>query len=110
MPREALRLAAGSGDNVDVDVAGVFAAESDGASVWREVWIRRLPVEAGQAPRRAAGALDDPDVVRVRERDLRGADGGRTQQPGTLVIGRQRGAVDNAGDQQCDGREREPSE
>ena len=44
-------------------------------------------LEARQPARRPARALDDPDVVGVRERDVRRADGGRPQQARGRVAG-----------------------
>ena len=41
--------------------------------------IRGLPLKAGQTPRISARALHDPDIVRVREGDVGGADRRRAQ-------------------------------
>ena len=77
MPRQPLRLAALGRHDVDVDVAAVLGAERDPLAVGRELRIGRRALEARDAPRHAAGALDGPDVVGVGERDVRGADGRR---------------------------------
>ena len=58
MPRQPLRLAAFGRHDVDVDVAGVLAAERDPLAVGREMRIGGLSLKARQAARDAAGALD----------------------------------------------------
>src|SRR5262245_25379414 len=80
MPGQTLRLAAFSRQDIDVSVTGVFSAERDPLPVGREVRVRGLALETGQAARHATGPLDDPDVVGVSERDLRGAYRRRPQQ------------------------------
>src|SRR5262249_30271361 len=65
VPRQPRRLTAVRRDDVDIDVAGVLAAEGNPLSVWREMRIRRLTLEARQPARDASRALDAPDVVRV---------------------------------------------
>jgi hypothetical protein len=89
MPRQALRLAAvvrrgrrvGRHD-VDVGVPAVLGAERDPLAVGRELRVLGFALEARETPRRTAGAVDDPDVVGVRERDVLFADGGAAQHPG----------------------------
>ena len=81
MPRQAFRLAAFGRDDIDVDVARVVATESQPLTVGREVRIGRLSLEAGDAASGSTSTVDGPDVVRVGERDLLGADRRRAQQP-----------------------------
>ena len=87
MPGEAFRLAPLGRHDVDVGVAGVVAAEGNPLAVGREVRVGGLALEAGQAARGAAGALDHPDVVRVGKGDAGRAHRGRPQQAGGLGIG-----------------------
>src|SRR5258708_20935145 len=79
MPGQTLRFAAFARDHVRVDVPRVLRAEGDPLSVGREMRIGGLSLKAGQAPRRAAGPLDDPNIVGVSESNLRGANGGSPQ-------------------------------
>jgi hypothetical protein len=88
MPGQALRLATLRGDDVDVGVAGVLAAERDPLAVGGEMRIRRLALEAGQAARHAARTLDRPDIVGIGEGDLRCADRRHPQQFGRPAVGR----------------------
>ena len=44
------------------------------------MWIRSLSLEAREAACAAAATRDDPDIVRVSETDLSGADGRRAQE------------------------------
>ena len=74
MPRQAHRLAAAHGHRVDIGVARIVGAERDHRAVGRNFRIARLALEAREAPGIAAFAIDDPDVVRIRERDVGRAD------------------------------------
>ena len=78
---EALGLAAFGGDDVDVGVAGVVAAEGDPFPVGGEMGIGGGSLKTGKAAGGASGAVDGPDVVGVGERDLGGADGGGAEEP-----------------------------
>src|SRR4029078_1996654 len=97
----ALRRAPFGGDDVDVHVAGILAAEGDPGAVRREVRVGGQPLEAREPPRRPAGAIDRPDVVGVGERDLRRAHRWRSQQLGRLAVG---GRPSGEGDRQGDRR------
>src|SRR5262245_44247159 len=83
MPRQALWLTALRRNHVNIVVAGILAAECDELPVWRKLRVRGWALKAGQPPRHSSGTFDHPDVVRVRERDLRSAHGRRAEQPRT---------------------------
>ena len=86
MPRQALGIAAFGRHDIHVGVAGIFAAEGNRSAVRRKVRVRRLALKAREAARETAGSLDHPDVVGVGKRDLRRADGRRSQQPRRLPV------------------------
>ena len=95
VPRQALRLAAVVGrgcrvgrHDVHVGVAAVLGAEGDPLAVGGELRVLGFALEAREAPRRAAGAVDDPDIVRVGERNVLFADGGAAQHAGLRGGGR----------------------
>src|SRR5882672_6853230 len=71
MPGQSLRLSTFSGHHVDVEVSSILTAECDPLSIGREVWIRCLPLEAGDAPCRSTSAWDSPNIIRVSESNLR---------------------------------------
>src|ERR1051325_2607507 len=80
MPSQSLRLAAVCGHDVHVEVAGILAAKRDPSAVRRKMRVRCLSLKTGQASRAATGTRHNPDVVRVSETDLSGADCRRAQQ------------------------------
>src|SRR6266550_3358113 len=71
MPRQTPRLAAVGIDHVDVGVAAVLHTECDLLTIGRKMRIRFRAREARQTLRVATAATRDPDIARVRERDLR---------------------------------------
>ena len=87
VPGEALGLAAGGRHEVDVGVAVVLAGEGDPAPVGAEGGVGFGAFGAGQADRVAAVPRDFPEVVGVREDDVRGAHVGLTQEARALGLG-----------------------
>jgi photosystem II stability/assembly factor-like uncharacterized protein len=75
VPGQALRLAARDGDEVDVEVAVVLAGEGDPLPVGREARPDLRAGVRGQAAHAGAVEVRDPQVARVREGDVLGADG-----------------------------------
>src|SRR2546423_10545007 len=63
--------------------------------------IRRLALEAGDAPRHATRARHSPDVLRVSEGDLRCANGGRSQHARAAGL-RVRSAITELKNAECD--------
>ena len=80
VPCQSFRFAAVRRNDINVEVPGVLAAESDPPPVRRKVWIGGLSLETRQPARAAAGAWRDPDVVCVSKPDLRRTDSRRPQQ------------------------------
>ncbi len=102
MPGQTLRLAALSGDHINIEVAGVLAAKGNPFSIGREMRIRRLALEARDAPRHATRARRHPNILRIGKCDLRGAHRWRAQQTrvGSLsrseAAGKENGAEDQS--------------
>ena len=71
VPRQPPRLAAGRVDHVDVAVRAVLHRERDLLAVGREMRVGFRAREAREPARIASVAIDDPDVARIRERNLR---------------------------------------
>src|SRR2546421_13110243 len=86
MPGQTLWLAAVRGHHVHVEIAGIFTAEGDPFSVWREMRVRSLALKAGDATGHSARARHYPDVLCVSESDLSCADRRRAQQPRAFVL------------------------
>ena len=87
VPGEALGLAAGGRHEVDVGVAVVLTGKGDPAPVGAEGGVGLRALGAGQADRVAAVPRDLPEVVGVREDDVRGAHVGLTQEARALGLG-----------------------
>src|SRR6185295_12065521 len=79
MPRQTPGLATFSRHHINVEVAGVLAAERDPFAVRREMWIRSLALETRDAARHPTSARHGPNILRVGKGDLRSADGWRAQ-------------------------------
>src|SRR5882672_9642311 len=80
MPGQTTRLAALSRHNINIEIAGVFATESDPFSVRRKMRVRSLALKAGDASGTAATARHGPNILRIGEGDLRSAYRRRAQQ------------------------------
>jgi hypothetical protein len=81
VPREATRLATVHRDDIGVGVAGILAAEGDPLPVRREARIGRDPLEGRHAASIAPIARCGPDVVGVREGDVRRTNGRLPEEP-----------------------------
>src|ERR1700722_15891586 len=98
-------LAAGGGDDVDIDVAVIFAAECDLGSVGRKEGIGFGADAGGQAASIAAIAAYDPEIAAVVEDDLRLAECGIAQEQRRIGLGRgieleQKGKNQNEGERE----------
>ena len=92
LPRQPPRLATVSGDNIDIQVPRVLAAESNPFPVRGELRVGRLSVETRHPPRTPTRTRHSPNIVGVSERDLRRANGRRAQEsslPRRLRLGRE---------------------
>ena len=87
VPGEAFGVPSFGGQDVDIGIAVVLGAEGDVPAVRGEVRVGLLALEGGEAPGLASGTVNDPQVVGIRERDVRRADRRLAHEAGGLLGG-----------------------